>query len=76
MYASKELKWKEVVESYIAKVHLDIIGTATHIKEIPNTKLLVSIQHLPFKSGHMEIYDVSKKTVKTIYSLGEVSGGK
>ncbi len=49
----------------------------THIKEIPNTKLLVSLHHNKTESANMEIFDVLKKgRARKIYSLGEVSGGK
>ena len=49
----------------------------THVKEIPNTKLLVSLYHNCYKSTNMEIFDISKKDQpKKIYSLGEVSGSK
>ncbi len=49
----------------------------THVKEIPNTKLLVSLNHNCKKSANMELFGISKKgEAKKIYSLGEVSGGK
>lgn len=48
----------------------------THIKEITNTSLLVSLHHNTDKSANLEIFDIAKQTeVKKIYSLGEVSGG-
>ncbi len=48
-----------------------------HVKEIPNTKLLVSLHHYFAKSANMEIFDISKKgKANKIYSLGEVSGSK
>ena len=47
----------------------------THVKEIPNTKLLVSLHHSYDKSANMAVFDISKKDhIKEIYSLGEVSG--
>ena len=45
------------------------------MKEIPNTKLLVSLHHYPHKAVNMSVFDISKKDkIKEIYSLGEVSG--
>ena len=47
----------------------------THVKEIPNTKLLVSLHHNWEKPANMAVFDISKKDqIKEIYSLGEVSG--
>ena len=47
------------------------------MKEISNTKLLVSLHHNYEKSVNMTIFDISKKNqIKEIYSLGEVSGGR
>ena len=47
------------------------------MKEIPNTKLLVSLHHNYGKLANMAIFDISKKDyIKEIYSLGEVSGGR
>mgnify|MGYP006950868759 CR=1 FL=1 len=46
------------------------------MKEIPNTKLLVSLHYNYEKSANMAIFDISKKDyIKEIYSLGEVTGG-
>ena len=49
------------------------------MKEIPNTKLLVSLHHNHDESedsANMAVFDISKKDqIKEIYSLGEVSGG-
>ncbi len=55
-----------------------ILGNSwTHAKEIPNTKLLVSLHHNFYDSANMEIVDISKKgRANKIYSLGEVSGSK
>ena len=45
------------------------------MKEIPNTKLLVSLHLNPRESANMSVFDISKKSqIKEIYSLGEVSG--
>ena len=45
------------------------------MKEIPNTKLLVSLHHNYKKSANMSVVDISKAhQIKEIYSLGEVSG--
>lgn len=48
----------------------------THVREIPNTKLLVSLSHSFFTSANMEIFDISKKTPRKIYSFEEVFGSK
>ena len=49
----------------------------THVKEIPNTKLLVSLYHYSNDAVNMAVFDISKKDqIKEIYSLGEVSGGR
>ena len=46
------------------------------MKEISNTKLLVSLHHNWEKSANMAVFDISKKDqIKEIYSLGELSGG-
>ena len=45
------------------------------MKEIPNTKLLVSLHHNPAKSANIAVFDISKNDqIREIYSLGEVSG--
>ncbi len=50
-------------------------STCTHVKEISNSSLLVSLHYNYLKSANMEIFDISKKgEAKKIYSLGEVSG--
>ena len=47
------------------------------MKEIPNTKLLVSLHHNYKESANMAVFDISKNDqIKEIYSLGEVSGGR
>ncbi len=47
------------------------------MKEIPNTKLLVSVHHGYNMSASVEIFDISKKgKANKIYSLGKVFGGK
>mgnify|MGYP000889969115 FL=1 len=53
-----------------------IIGWShTHVKEIPNTKLLVSLHHNLEKAAGLEIFDISKKDqINKIYSF-EVFGG-
>ena len=46
-----------------------------HVKEIPNTKLLVSLSHNYNTSANIAVFDISKKDqIKEIYSLGEVTG--
>ena len=49
----------------------------THLKEISNTKLLVSIHSDWANAANMEIFDISKKgQANKIYPFEEVSGGK
>ena len=44
------------------------------MKEIPNTKLLVSLYHNCYTSANMAVFDISKNDqIKEIYSLGEIS---
>ena len=45
------------------------------MREIPNTKLLVSLNHNQAKSANMVIFDISQKAAKKIYSFEEVFGG-
>lgn len=48
----------------------------TALKEIPNTKLLVSLQHFWRTSAVLEIFDVSRKGIANkIYSFEEVIEG-
>ena len=44
------------------------------LKEIPNTKLLVSVNHNYNNSANLEIYDLSQKKKRKIYSFEEVRG--
>ena len=47
------------------------------MKEIPNTNLLVSLNHNYHQSANIAVFDISKKNkIKEIYSLGEVTGGR
>lgn len=48
----------------------------THVKEISNTGLLVSLHHSYNKAANMEIYAISQKgKTRKIYSFEEVVGG-
>ena len=65
------------ISQFIYYYLYSIDSSWTHVKEIPNTKLLVSLHHNWENSANMEILDISKKgQAKKIYSLEEVSGGK
>ena len=47
------------------------------MKEISNTKLLVSANHCWKTSANLEVFDVSRQgQAKKIYSFEEVSGGR
>ena len=46
-----------------------------HLKEIPNTELIVSVHHSWDVSANLEVFDVSQKEqVKKIYSFEEIPG--
>ena len=48
-----------------------------NVKEISDTQLLISLNHVFGKLAKMELFDISKKDkVKKVYSFQEVSGGK
>ena len=48
-----------------------------HLKEIPNTELLVSLNHIENGSSEMAIFDVSRKDeVKKIFSSGKIDNSK
>ena len=51
-------------------------GFWTYLKEIPNTKLLVSLNYHHKESASMAIFDISRKVSKEIYSFEEIFGGK
>lgn len=47
----------------------------THVKEIPGTTLLISLNHKCFKTANFGIYDVSKKgRAKNVYTFDEAWG--
>ena len=49
----------------------------THVKEISNTRYLVSLYHVYEKCVNMEIINISKiGKVKKIYTHGKVTGSK
>ena len=49
----------------------------THVKEIANTGLLVSVRHSVGESANLEVFDVSQKgRVRKIYSFEEIPGGR
>ena len=55
----------------------EIENSWTHVKEIPNTNLLISLHHSFEKSANMVVLDVAKKgAAKKIYALGEFFGCK
>ena len=69
-------KFSNYLEGAIAVILLGGNLSWTHVKEIPSTKLLVSLHHHRNKSANMSVFDISKRAqIKEIYSLGEVSGG-
>lgn len=51
-------------------------GSWTHLKEISNSTLLVSLHHCRLKSANLEIFDTSQKgKVRKVYSNEETIGG-
>ena len=64
--------------NYLRLICCNILGDSrTLLKEIPNTKLLVSLHQNYYASANMVVFDISKKDqIKETYSLGEVSGGR
>ena len=49
----------------------------THVKEIPMTRLLVSLHHSYQYSASLKIFDITKPNApKTVYTFEEVQGGK
>lgn len=46
-----------------------------HVREIPDKGLLVSLHHSLEKSAEFEIYDVSSKDIKRVYSSDQYQGG-
>ncbi len=47
----------------------------SHVKEIPNTRLLISLNHNYIGSAKMEIFDLlQKQKARKIYSFGEPDG--
>lgn len=56
-------------------IFADQYAGSTHVKEIPNTKLLVSIYH-SYKRAKMVIYDISRKVARNIETSEEIVGGK
>ena len=48
----------------------------TYMKEIPNTKLLITLQHVNYKDAKLAIYDVSEKDkIREVYSFKETYTG-
>ena len=46
------------------------------MKEIPNTKLLITLQHANYKDAKLAIYDVSEKDkIRVVYSFEETYTG-
>ena len=58
-------------------IHLEDSGSWTHVKEIPNTRLLVSVHHCWDTSAKLKVFDVSRKGQrKSIFLSEEVLGGR
>ena len=74
IYLSKKFVFVNYLENDASII---LLGDSwTHVKEIPNTELVVSLHHNYEESANMSVFDISKKDqIKEIYSLGEVSGG-
>ena len=49
----------------------------THVKEVTNTELFVSVHHTYDTFAHLQVFDVSSTgRAKKIYSATRVSGGR
>src|SRR5690348_13908601 len=56
---------------------ISTVDSWTHVKEISNSKLLISVHHAWKKSASMKLFDISRKEqVREIYFLEEVFGSK
>ena len=55
--------------------HLKDSYTWSHLREIPNTQLVVSLKHHYDKGANMKVFDISKKgKSRNIYTYEEVPG--
>ena len=70
------------VSYYIQAILLSILlfcqdtMNRTHVKEIPGTRLLVSLYHSFWNCAKIELFDLScREKVKKIYSFEQVIGG-
>lgn len=74
---NKTGKFHYLCLSLIQLYYLCIDNSWTHVKEIPNTKLLVSLRHNSNQSANLTIFDTSQNIkAKKIYSLGAIYGGQ
>lgn len=56
---------------------LDVRENKSHLQDLPNTGLLVSLNQCVETSANLEIIDISKPgRTNKVYSFEEVSGGK
>ena len=55
---------------------LQFSGYWTHVKEIPSTKVLVSLNQIPRELANMIIFDISQKVEKKAYTFEKVPRGK
>ena len=57
-------------------IYIGRYASWTHVKQIPNSNLLVSLHHCWDISANMEIFDIAQNGyVRKIYSFEETSGG-
>ena len=64
-----------ILDSHLLTIYEDF-SSWTHVKEIANTGLLVSVHHTSRNSANLELFDVSRKgQAKKIYSFEEVFRG-
>ena len=55
----------------------DDYSSWTHVKEIPGSKLLISLHHFSKKCANIEVFNLTKKgKSEKIYSFDEVIGCK
>lgn len=64
-------------ENKFLKTQKEFCASWTHLKEIPDKSLLVSLHHSAYASANLEIFELAQKgQAKKVYSFEEVRGGQ
>ena len=62
--------------SIIHFLNLITLGNSwTHVKEIPNTRLVCSLSHDRCRSAKLSIFDISRRNANMVLSTEEIRGG-